>query len=170
MSISSTVAYWPASPMIDRIAFASRVTSSPATLARPASGKRSVVSTRTSVVFPAPFGPSSASTRPASADTLTLSRARVTPNLFESASTSIIGATVTWPPIERNGSVPFRQVCQMSTAHAHVSYRRLASASGQPPGLGSPAARPRGRDERKNDVIEDPPDKGAVDRLAGEQA
>ena len=40
------------------------VTSYPSTRARPPSGCSSVVSTRTAVVLPAPFGPSSPSTRP----------------------------------------------------------------------------------------------------------
>ena len=49
MSSSSTVAYWPASPIIDRIARALAMTSSPATLARPLSGLSRVESTRTRV-------------------------------------------------------------------------------------------------------------------------
>ncbi len=61
---SSTAAYWPASPIRWRRAAASRTTSSPTTVAVPASGMSSVVSTRTSVVLPAPLGPSRPRTVP----------------------------------------------------------------------------------------------------------
>ena len=53
---SSSAAYWPVSPMVRRTTSASATTSWPSTLARPPSGRSSVASTRTAVVFPAPFG------------------------------------------------------------------------------------------------------------------
>ena len=65
MRFSSTAAYWPASPIDARTRIGSLVTSTPSTRARPPSGGSSVVSTRTAVVLPAPFGPSRPSTRPA---------------------------------------------------------------------------------------------------------
>ena len=55
--ISSTAANWPVSPNSSRTPAASWTTSRPNTSARPASGASSVASTRTRVVFPAPFGP-----------------------------------------------------------------------------------------------------------------
>ena len=48
----------------------------------PASGSSSVVSTRTAVVFPAPFGPSTPRTVPGAASRSTPSRARTSPNDF----------------------------------------------------------------------------------------
>jgi hypothetical protein len=54
----------------------SRTTSWPATAARPSSGSVSVVSTFTVVDFPAPFGPRSPKTVPASTENPTPSSAR----------------------------------------------------------------------------------------------
>ena len=64
LRISSTAANCPVSPSSWRTAAASCgcYTSSPKTSARPASGASRVASTRTSVVFLAPFGPSSPAT------------------------------------------------------------------------------------------------------------
>ena len=56
---SSSAAYWPVSPMVRRTVAASACTSWPRTRAWPPSGRSRVASTRTAVVFPAPFGPSS---------------------------------------------------------------------------------------------------------------
>src|SRR5580693_3924298 len=61
---SSTAACCPASPIAARTRPGSLSTSCPATRAVPASGRSSVASTRTTVVLPAPFGPSSAHTPP----------------------------------------------------------------------------------------------------------
>src|SRR5947207_636938 len=76
--------------MIDRMPTASFTTSRPATVARPASGNNSVVRIRTKVVLPAPFGPNSPSTRPASATSDTSSRAWVMPKALETCSTTIM--------------------------------------------------------------------------------
>ena len=76
---SSTAAYWPASPMVRRTASAWVTTSSPRTEARPESGPRMVERMRTTVVLPAPFGPSSPSTVPASTSRETPSSARTLP-------------------------------------------------------------------------------------------
>ena len=54
----SNVASWAATPMWRRTSAGCRSTSMPATVADPESGRASVVSTRTAVVLPAPFGPS----------------------------------------------------------------------------------------------------------------
>ena len=88
---SSTAAYWPASPICSRSRAASRTTSSPATRALPASGLSSVVSTRTAVVLPAPFGPSSPSTVPGAASRSTPSSARTSPNDLTRPETLIAG-------------------------------------------------------------------------------
>ena len=61
---SSTEAYCPVSPISRRTRSASATTSSPPTRALPPSGRSSVASTRTAVVLPAPFGPSTPSTVP----------------------------------------------------------------------------------------------------------
>ena len=63
---SSTVAYWPARPMMRRTTSGSLTTSWPRMAARPASGSRMVERMRTAVVLPAPLGPSSPSTVPVS--------------------------------------------------------------------------------------------------------
>ena len=77
VSDSSTAAYWPASAIRNRTWCACVSTSKPATLARPASGRSRVASTRTAVVLPAPLGPSIPSTAPVLATKLTSSRAAV---------------------------------------------------------------------------------------------
>ena len=53
----------------------------PATTARPPSGRDNVVRIRIVVVFPAPFGPSSANTLPAATEKLSPSSARTWPAL-----------------------------------------------------------------------------------------
>ncbi len=59
----------------------------PATRATPSSGRSSVESIRTIVVFPAPFGPSSPKTDPAVTVRSTWSTAVCSPNLFTRFST-----------------------------------------------------------------------------------
>jgi hypothetical protein len=56
----SSAASWSATPIARRTSEASRTTSCPATVALPPVGRSSVVSMRTLVVFPAPFGPRNA--------------------------------------------------------------------------------------------------------------
>ena len=58
VSISSTLAYWPVTPMTLRTAWRSRTTSRPRTLAVPPLGASSVVIMRRAVDLPAPLGPS----------------------------------------------------------------------------------------------------------------
>jgi len=89
---SSIAAYWPARPIRERKAPASLTTSSPATLALPSSGRSSVVSTRTAVVFPAPLGPRSPSTVPAATSKSIPSSARTSPKDFVRPLTLIAGA------------------------------------------------------------------------------
>jgi hypothetical protein len=86
---SSTAAYWPVSPTRRRTAPASRTTSRPPTRATPASGRSSVASTRTAVVLPAPFGPSTPSTVPGRTARSTPASAVVVPNRLTSPSASI---------------------------------------------------------------------------------
>ena len=76
---SSTEAYWPVSPISRRTLAASLTTSSPPTLALPASGRSSVARIRTAVVLPAPFGPSTPSTVPGRAARSTPASAVVSP-------------------------------------------------------------------------------------------
>ena len=65
LSLPSTAACWPVRLIRSRTRAASLVTSKPATVALPASGRSSVARIRMVVVLPAPFGPSSATTSPA---------------------------------------------------------------------------------------------------------
>ena len=91
MRFSSTAAYCPARPIRERSAVASATASSPATSTRPASGVISVVSMRTTVVFPAPLGPSRPSTVPAGTSKSTPSTARTSPKRFTRPSTRMAG-------------------------------------------------------------------------------
>ena len=59
VSRGSNVASWAATPMWRRTSAGCLITSMPATVACPESGRARVVSTRTAVVLPAPFGPNS---------------------------------------------------------------------------------------------------------------
>ena len=72
----STPCFWPTTPIACRTRSGSRSTSWPATTARPSSGRVSVVSTFTVVDLPAPFGPRSPNTVPASTEKPTPSSAR----------------------------------------------------------------------------------------------
>ena len=65
---ASTEAYWPVRLIRLRTSLRCARTSKPATRASPPSASSSVARIRTVVVFPAPFGPSSAKTRPAGDD------------------------------------------------------------------------------------------------------
>src|SRR5712691_11531830 len=67
----------------------------------PESGASSVVRIRTRVVLPAPFGPSSAKTRPGSALRTTPASATVVPKDFRTPSTSIIEP----PPLNRRPAI-----------------------------------------------------------------
>ncbi len=86
---SSTAAYCPVSPTSRRTRPASETTSRPPTRALPPSGRSSVASTRTAVVLPAPFGPSTPSTVPGRTARSTPARAVVSPNRFTRPSASI---------------------------------------------------------------------------------
>src|SRR6202035_955041 len=88
---SSTAANCPVSPNISRTATGSCTTSRPNTSARPASGSSSVASTRTSVVLPAPLGPSSAKTVPSVTSRSTPERAVVAPKRLTRRSTRTAG-------------------------------------------------------------------------------
>ncbi len=79
MSRESTVASWAARPRTLRASPGSASTSTPATLAEPASGVDRVVRMRTAVVFPAPFGPSMPHTVPAGTSNETPSSAVFSP-------------------------------------------------------------------------------------------
>ena len=90
MSVSSTAAYWPASPMRLRTVFGSFCTSTPLTRARPVSGASRVARIRTRVVLPAPFGPSRPCTVPAGTLMSTPASALVSPKDLLMPSTSIM--------------------------------------------------------------------------------
>src|SRR5689334_9276881 len=75
-------------------------------LACPESGRSSVDRIRTTVVLPAPLGPSKASTCPRSAAMLTSARALVAPKLFVRLSASI---TYVMPPDWATALIPHRQ-------------------------------------------------------------
>ena len=92
MSMPSTAASCAVRLIAARTAFGSRVTSWPATRAVPPSGASSVARMRTVVVFPAPFGPSSASTSPGWTCRSMPFSTRVSPKAFVSPSTSIVYA------------------------------------------------------------------------------
>ena len=62
----------------------------PSTDARPSSSGMIVVRMRTAVVLPAPFGPSSPSTVPASTPKDTPSSATTSPNRLRTSSTTIV--------------------------------------------------------------------------------
>ncbi|WP_245721731.1 hypothetical protein [Nocardia crassostreae] len=62
------------------------IASNPATSTRPESGRASVASTRTAVVFPAPFGPSSPYTIPSGTSRSNPSKAAVSPYRFRTCS------------------------------------------------------------------------------------
>ena len=68
-----------ATPMWRRTSPGCFTTSTPATVARPASGRAIVVRMRTAVVLPAPFGPSSPRIVPAWTENDTPARAWVSP-------------------------------------------------------------------------------------------
>src|SRR6202022_3155186 len=87
----STAANCPVSPSISRTATASCTTSRPKTSALPPSGSSSVASTRTSVVLPAPFGPSNPKTVPSATSRSTPASAVVAPNRLTAPSTRTAG-------------------------------------------------------------------------------
>src|SRR5215468_3498196 len=74
-----------------RTSAASRTTSNPSTRARPSSGRSSVVSTRTAVVIPAPFGPSKPRMPPCGTVRSRPDSAWVEPKLLASRSVSMAG-------------------------------------------------------------------------------
>ena len=118
MRFSSTAAYWPDSPIRRRTACASRATSSPATVARPASARSSVARMRTVVVLPAPFGPSSPSTVPSRTSRSTPSSARTSPprvrNTLTSPSASITAMRPTLAAASRTAAI------RLDWSHARV--------------------------------------------------
>src|SRR5262245_3189059 len=89
---SSIAAYWPARPMMFRTRCGCARTSSPSTLAVPSSGRARVVSIRTTVVFPAPLGPSSPRTRPSGTSKETPRTASTSPKHLTRPSATIAGA------------------------------------------------------------------------------
>ncbi len=89
---SSTAAYCPARPIFSRSSVAWLTTSRPTTEAVPASGFNRVVSTRTNVVLPAPFGPSRPSTVPRATSRSTSTRARTSPKDFDRPRTVMAGS------------------------------------------------------------------------------
>ena len=89
VSVSSTDAYCPVSPVTCRTWCAWLTTSWPQTVARPPSGRTSVARIRTAVVFPAPFGPSRPNTEPVRTNRSIPSSARVWPNRLTSPSATI---------------------------------------------------------------------------------
>ena len=104
VSVSSTAADCPASPINGRTWVLSRRTSYPATVAEPSSGSSNVVRIRTSVVLPAPLGPSNPSTVPRSTSRLTPSSARTSPNDLWTSRTTTIAALPLRPSAIRCGS------------------------------------------------------------------
>ncbi len=126
---------------------ASATTSKPATRARPLSGPSSVVRIRTSVVLPAPFGPSSASTLPVSADRSTPASACVVPKRFATASTSIAASTTMISSADGDRNLLRAQVhLARSQSHVPRQGRGLAAAmTGAVAGAGVSARAPRWR-------------------------
>ena len=100
VSISSTAANWPVSPNSSRTPAASWTTSRPNTSARPASGASNVASTRTRVVFPAPFGPNSPKTVPSSTSRSTPASAVVVPKRLTTPSTWTAESGITHSPMK----------------------------------------------------------------------
>ena len=91
------VALCPATPIRARTRAGSLVTSKPATSARPASGRISVVRMRTVVVLPAPLRPSRAQTLPAGTRRLTCRSAWVRPKDLASPSARIAYSVIDAP-------------------------------------------------------------------------
>src|SRR5262249_18161001 len=88
---ASTAANCPVRPISARTAAGSPTTSWPRTSARPASGASSVARMRTSVVLPAPFGPSRPNTIPAGTSSPASSSATVAPKRLTTPSTRTAG-------------------------------------------------------------------------------
>ncbi len=86
---SSTDAYWPVRLTRPRTGSASRSTSCPKTRASPPSGRSSVASIFTAVVFPAALGPSTPYTVPVGTARSIPSTARVSPNTLTRPDVSI---------------------------------------------------------------------------------
>src|SRR4051812_24923584 len=105
VSSSSTAAYWPARPICCLSSAACSTTSRPATVALPESGLRRVVSTRTAVVLPAPFGPSSPSTLPGATSRSTPSSARTSPKLLTRPVAVMAGALMRPPTLARGAAL-----------------------------------------------------------------
>ena len=104
--LGSKPCFWPTTPIAARTRRGSASTSRPATRALPASGRVSVVSTRTVVDLPAPFGPSRPKIVPASTDRLRPSSARTFGGyVFSSPTASIandgLGAPFVADPVGR---------------------------------------------------------------------
>jgi hypothetical protein len=91
VSLSSTDASCPESPIWACTFLGSVSASYPPTHAAPLSGFNNVARIRTMVVLPAPFGPRSARTCPRATSRSTLSRARAGPYDLQRAVTEIIG-------------------------------------------------------------------------------
>src|SRR5204863_6956164 len=87
VSSSSTAANCPVRASSSRTSADSATTSWPSSSARPVSGSSSVARIRTSVVLPAPFGPSRPKTMPSGTSRSTPARAVVDPNRLTTPST-----------------------------------------------------------------------------------
>src|SRR5690606_36134633 len=87
----STDVSWPVTPITRRTAAGSVATAYPATRARPEVGRRRVARTDTVVVFPAPFGPSRASTWPRGASRLSRFTAVTAPRTTVSSARTTVG-------------------------------------------------------------------------------
>ena len=98
VSSGSNVASWAATPMWRRTSPGCLITSIPATVAAPASGWASVVSTRTAVVLPAPLGPSSPRIVPGATPKDTPSSAWVSPYRFIRPSAWIMSSSAMQRP------------------------------------------------------------------------
>ncbi len=96
VSRPSTAANWPVTPMRPRTSSASRTTSYPPTDALPSSGRRSVLRMWTTVVLPAPFGPSSANTVPVGTSRSMPSRTTWSPNALRNPSAVMAGGPRGW--------------------------------------------------------------------------
>jgi hypothetical protein len=95
IKLGSAAANWPASPITRRTWAACLTTSSPPTVARPASGRSEVARMDTVVVLPDPFGPSRPSTDPAGTARLSPSSACTWPQAFRRPQASTAGLLIT---------------------------------------------------------------------------
>jgi hypothetical protein len=150
VSRSSSAVCWPTRPIRRRTDAASLRTSEPATFARPASARSNVARTRTAVVLPAPFGPSSPWTVPAGTATSNPSSAAVVPYAFRSPSATTTGALpVIRPPLCTSYEVTSEHSIVRCTELCRISARRRARRARPIPGAGRTRTRAAGRTRRR---------------------